>query len=131
MARAAQSYLQTDVQSRSPVELTSMLYDGAIRFMGGARDAIARRDLPGKRDAMSRALAIVSELQSTLNVEQGGDIATSLDALYTYVNGRLLEASMHSDTSAIDDALRVMRPLQEAWRQVAALPPGAHAEAAR
>jgi len=70
-ARGLSSYRTTQVQSRTPLELVVMLYDGALKFMGTARDAIERRDIPARRDALSRTLAIISELQSTLNLAEG------------------------------------------------------------
>lgn len=119
-ARAAQAYARTHVQSRSPLELVVMLYDGLIRHVGDAHAALAARDLPRKGEAVSRALAILSELQSTLNLEQGGEIATSLDGLYSYVNGRLLDGSARNDQSPFEEAARVLRPLRDAWAQIAA-----------
>ena len=128
-ARAAQAYVQTHVQSRSPLELVVMLYDGLLRFIGEAQSALASQDLHGKREAMSRALAILSELQSTLNMEHGGDLAQSLDALYTYINGRLLEGSLQNDPLPLDECARLLRPLREAWSEIAAqdVCAGAHA----
>ena len=128
-ARAAQAYAQTHVQSRSPLELVVMLYDGLLRQLADAGAAVAARNLSGKAEAVSRALAILSELQSTLNMEQGGEIAGSLDGLYTYVNGRLLEGSGQNDPAAFDESERLMRPLRDAAAELAAreVCAGAHA----
>jgi flagellar secretion chaperone FliS len=119
-ARGANAYVQTHVQSRSPLELVVMLYDGALRFLGDARTAIEQNDLARKRTAMSRALAIMSELQSTLNIEQGGEIATQLDSLYTYLNGRMLDASMKNDVAALDESAGLLAMLRSAWADIAA-----------
>ena len=59
--RGLDSYRQTQAQSRTPVELVVMLYDGALRFLATARAAIERRDIPARREALSRTLAIISE----------------------------------------------------------------------
>ncbi len=123
MTRAARTYRQTHVQTESPLGLVVMLYDGAIRFMTEARDAIKSGDRLAKRTAISHSLAIVSELQSTLNMKEGGAIAESLDNIYTFVNTRLLDASMHNEPGAIDEALRVLAPLKDAWSQIADAPP--------
>lgn len=121
-ARVATAYRDTQVRSRSPLELVVMLYDGAIRDLHAARQAMADRDLPKKRQVMSRALAIVSELQSALNMKDGGEVALRLDSLYTYVNGRLLEANMKGDTSALDEAVGLLSTVREAWAQIATQP---------
>src|SRR4051812_14747508 len=104
--RGLASYRQTEVQSRTPLELVTMLYDGALRFLAVARDSIERNDIPARRDALNRTLAIVAELQNTLNLEQGGDIAAELDRLYEYSNVRLLDAAMRNDVVPVDDVRR-------------------------
>ncbi len=119
MARGAEAYYRTQVQTQTPMELVVMLYDGALRFMRLAAEAAARHDHASRRDAISRALAIVSELQSTLNMKDGGQVATSLDALYTYVNGRLLDANLKGDLSGIHESVRLMTPLRDAWTELA------------
>ena len=118
-ARAAQAYQTTMVQSRSPLELVVMLYDGVIRFLTEAKGAVESRDLVAKRRAISRALAIISELQSSLNFADGGEIAVTLDGLYTRMNGRLLEANMHIDAAPIDEVLGLLGPLRESWSDIA------------
>ena len=102
-----------------------MLYDGALKFMGKARDAIERRDIPARRDAISRTLAIISELQSTLNLAEGGQVAAELDRLYSYANTRLLEAAMKNEVAAIDDVKRVFEILRDGWHTIATQPVGA------
>ena len=124
-ARGLSSYRTTQVQSRTPLELVVMLYDGALKFMGTARDAIERRDIPARRDALSRTLAIISELQSTLNLAEGGQVAAELDRLYSYASVRLLEAAMKNDVAAIDDVKRVFEILRDGWNTIATQPVGA------
>ncbi|MEW6322982.1 MAG: flagellar export chaperone FliS [Acidobacteriota bacterium] len=122
LARAANAYQQTHVQSRSPLELVVMLYDGALRFIGDAKAAIGRKDLGAKREAISRALAIISELQSTLNVQDGGEIATSLDGIYGYINQQLIEANIQGTTAPLDESERLLGTLRGAWADIASRP---------
>jgi flagellar protein FliS len=119
LARAAQAYRHTEASSRSPIELIVMLYDGALRFLSQARDAMERQDVIAKRTALSRALEIVSELQSILNMREGGEIAVSLDSLYAWVHKRIIEANLNNDPVAIDEARRVLIPLRDAWAELA------------
>lgn len=122
MARAATAYREVEVTSRSPLELVVMLYDGLIGGLVVARDAVARRDLTAKREALSRAFAILHELQSTLDMDRGRDIAANLDRLYSYVSLRLSEANLGLDPGPIDECIRLLSTLREAWSQVAAAP---------
>jgi flagellar protein FliS len=109
-------YRRTAIETRSPVELVVMLYDGAIRFLGEARDAIARNDVHGRTEATRRTLDIVTELQNTLNMEQGGEIARELDRLYTYIATRLLDVT-RGDATAADELHKLLSTLREGWSQ--------------
>jgi flagellar protein FliS len=120
LSRGAQTYYQTHVQSRSPLELVVMLYDGAIRFLEQAGDAMVVNDMATKAQAMSKAMAIIAELQSTLNVQEGGEVAAQLDGLYTHITARLIEANVQRERGPIDEAVALLRPLRDAWSQIAA-----------
>ena len=117
--RGVASYRQTEVQSRTPLELVTMLYDGALRFLTSARDAIERRDIAARRDSLNKALAIIAELQSTLNMEQGGEVAAELDRLYEYSNLRLLDAAMRNDVAPVDEVRRILEILRDGWATLA------------
>jgi flagellar secretion chaperone FliS len=117
--RGLTTYRQTQVQSRTPLELVVMLYDGALKFLHQAREAIERGDIAARRDASSRAITIISELQSTLNMERGGEIAERLDELYIYVNGRIIAAAAENSVVPIDDATRVLNVLRDSWVTIA------------
>ena len=120
--RGLSTYRQTQVQSRTPLELVVMLYDGALKFLHLTRNAIERRDLHARRAASSRALAIISELQSTLNLEAGGEIALRLDELYGFVNLRILDATKDNAVAPLDEAVRVLELLRESWLSIASAP---------
>ncbi|MCL4848071.1 MAG: flagellar export chaperone FliS [Acidobacteria bacterium] len=119
MARAASAYQEVQVTSRSPVELVVMLYDGAISSIAQARAAMVARDLVTKRAAIDKAYAIVTHLQSTLSMDDGGEVAASLDSLYTYVVDQIVQANTSLAPAPLDDCLRVLRPLRDAWASLA------------
>ena len=70
----------------------------------------------------------MTELQSTLNLEEGGAVAASLDGLYTYMMGQLVDTRARKDTATIDEVERLLRSLRDAWAQIAS---GAVADGAR
>ena len=125
LARGAQAYYQTQIQSRSPLELVVMLYDGALRFLQQTVDAMQRGDLVAKRDSLSRAMAIVTELHGMLDLEQGGEVAASLDSLYTYMIERITTANQQRDPAPVAEVMRLMTGLRDAWSQIAQAPPPA------
>ena len=114
------AYQKVDAQSRSPLELVVMLYDGAIRFLGEALEADARHDYRIRATAVSKALAIVGELRSTLNLDEGSSLALELDRLYDYMFGRLLEVATKRDVSGVEEVRRLLITVREGWVQVSA-----------
>jgi flagellar secretion chaperone FliS len=119
MARVASTYRQVQVGSRTPLELVVMLYDGAIGAISQARDAMVARDLVAKRAAISKASAIVTHLQGSLAMDEGGEIALSLDGLYAYVMDQIVLANTSLVAAPLDDCLRVLLPLRDAWARLA------------
>jgi flagellar secretion chaperone FliS len=118
-SRGANQYLQTQVQSRSPLELVVMLYDGAIQSADAARDALAAGNIPARRAALSRMTAIIAQLQNTLDMERGADIAENLDRIYSWAINRILDATVARDPKPIDEVRRVLENLREAWQTIA------------
>jgi flagellar protein FliS len=108
-----------NVQSRSPLELVVMLYDGALQSLAKAKAAIEQHDTIARADAVSRALAIVTELQGTLDMQQGGSIAEELDRLYAFAISRLLDVTLKQDVTALDDVIRTLKPLRDGWAEIA------------
>jgi flagellar protein FliS len=92
-----------------------MLYDACV----GAIKVAIRLQEAGEHVAalpkMGKAQDILLELRSTLNHE-AGQLASHLDALYTFAWQQLLQAGLKKDVAAARAALEVVEPLQQAWR---------------
>jgi len=115
-ALARNRYLGDSVSTASPQRLVVMLYDGLVQDLQLAQQGIARGDVALVHTRLVRAQAIVTELQSSLNLE-GWDGARGLDKLYTYLLELLVDANVRKDAEPVDQALAVVTPLQDAWRQ--------------
>lgn len=124
-SRATHAYRRVQSESRSPLELVVMLYDGALRFIDEARAAHARHDLRARGQAISKTLAIIGELQNTLDMEKGGAVAEQLDNLYTYINSRLIDVTLKQDVTACDEVHKLLTTLRDALIPRVVAPPAA------
>jgi len=115
-------YREMDVMTASPTTLVVKLYEGALRNALQARLRIEAGSIAERAQSIHKALAIVGELQGSLDFEQGGEIAVQLHDLYSFINQRLLEANLNASTQAIDDAVRVLETLLEGWQEIARNP---------
>lgn len=121
-ANAANAYQRTQAEAGTPLELVVMLYDGALKFLSQAVDAMGRRDIPARHLALDRTLAIIGHLQSTLDTDRGGEVAAELDRLYSYMSGRLLEGAARNDPKALTEVSKLLTQLRDAWHTIAKAP---------
>ena len=77
--------------------------------------AIIAKDIEKQNYSLQKAQKIVAELISCLDIKQGGEIATNLLSLYTYVNEELVNANVHDDPKRIDVCARIMTELRATW----------------
>ncbi|WP_199096893.1 flagellar export chaperone FliS [Dyella sp. ASV21] len=118
------SAIYQDTSARGSVEgadrhqLTGMLYDGVIDRINQARGAMRRGDIPAKGTHFARAFGILAELRISLDHDTGGKLAARLDGLYGYSERRLLQAQLNDDEAAMDEVIRLLTPIRDAWRQI-------------
>lgn len=125
-------YRKNAVVTASPLQLVIMLYDGCLKFMDQAKLAMEQKRHYDQNQNFQRAQNIVTELTSTLDTKQGGEIAQNLAALYNYVYDRLVAANINDDLEALDQATQVMIELRSSWAAIeAAQKPTVQPEALR
>jgi flagellar protein FliS len=112
------TYQELALDGASPVELVVALYDGIIRFLYAALAAAERNDIPARRIAVKRALAIVIHLQARLRMDIGGRPAQVLSEFYASVFALILQASTANSPQRFEDAIRCVREIRDAWRLV-------------
>ncbi|HEX5322251.1 MAG TPA: flagellar export chaperone FliS [Capsulimonadaceae bacterium] len=108
-------YRQTQIETATQSRLIIMLHDGAIRFLQQAIVAIKDKDYYHQSLYINKALAVVDHLWATLNLKDGGEIASALHKLFPYLRERLVYGNMKDDAAAIQEVLDHIRPLRDAW----------------
>jgi flagellar protein FliS len=112
------SYQQERVEQASPLELTCLLYEGAIQAIEQAEVFLRRGEILARGRAITRAQAIIAELNSALDRTKGGELAARLGLLYDYSLAKLLEAHTNQDGQALSEVRRLLKELHEAWVQI-------------
>lgn len=115
-------YREMEIRTATPEMVVVKLYEGALRFIRTAKSSQESGKVAARATAIAKTLAIVNELQHSLNLKQGGEIAKNLDALYFYVTDRLLEANVRGTIQPLDEASGVLSTLNEAWVEISRRP---------
>jgi flagellar secretion chaperone FliS len=118
-ARSKNLYQRTDIASADPLRLVVLLYEGILKHISGAIQNLKTKEIEARCNHINRALAMISELQATLNREKGGEVAKNLDTLYNYWRKRLLEASFEKSLEPLEEVQRLVSELWSAWNEAA------------
>lgn len=109
------AYRQSEVMTANKETVLLLLYEGAIRFLKQAIDAVEAKKASDKAKYILRTHEIVSELRAGLNFKIGGDVAPNLERLYDYIADRLVQGNIKNETQPLFEALKVLTTLHEAW----------------
>jgi flagellar protein FliS len=121
--RAANAYqrinVETSMHTIDQHQLVSLLYEGALGSIATARGAMARGDILGKCNAVSKAVRIIEEgLSTALDKVDGGELAQNLGALYDYCIRRLILANARNDDAMMQEVMRLIEPIALGWNEI-------------
>ncbi len=75
-------------------------------------------DVVAKGKAIGKAVRLIGQLDASLNMEQGGQIAENLRNLYLYMLGRLTTANLHNDAQIAIEVSNLVRKIKTGWDQI-------------
>ena len=113
------SYQDHVLDGASAVDLVVALYDGIIRFLYSAVEAVDRGDQDRRRIAVKRALDILIHLQARLRMDIGGRPAQALSEFYASIFAQIMQASQSASRQKFNHAIECVRDVRDAWKQVA------------
>ncbi len=113
------SYRQIATQTASPGQLILMLFDGALNSMERALLGF-EQSAPGPRNEiihnnLRRAVDIIRQLNASLNLEAGGELAQTLRRLYHYFDSRLTESNLRKRREGVDEVIGHLSGIRDAW----------------
>ncbi len=116
--RSADQYKQMQIKTASPGKLLLMLYQGAAKFMKLAKKNIKEGKIEASHKNIIKAQNIILELQSTLNKEQGGEIAVQLESLYDFIYRELIQANLNKNTRHLDNVIPLVEELFVTYKEI-------------
>lgn len=114
------AYKDNSVTTQTPGQIVVLLYEGAIRFCRQAITALEQKDYIQKGKLLDKAYGVVAELNASLDMEKGGEVALNLRKLYVFMQEQLVEANFKKDTKRVQQVIGLLEELLGAWKQVAA-----------
>ena len=107
--------VSSGVVDATPHRLIQMLMAGALDKIATAKGHMLHGELAEKGKHISWGISIISGLQSSLDMEAGGEISANLDDLYDYMVRRLGEAGASNDPAILDEITSLLVEVKSAW----------------
>lgn len=108
-------YGAVKVTTANPGQILVMLYDGLLRFMREAQAAFAAKERARAGERISRSLAILENLLTTLDPTHAPELCERLQSLYLFSIQRLVRANVEGNPEMVGEIIRVLTPLRDAW----------------
>lgn len=119
---AARRYAAVHSGSRTegatPHGLVKILFDELLLAMDAAALAERNGDRTKVSDKQARAMSILFALESSLDFEKGGDVATGLAQIYREARRLLLSGAQERSTEPVERARAIVGEIAEAWDQI-------------
>lgn len=109
------AYKQVAVETASPEKLLIMLYSAAVKFLRQAEKALKDHDFEEAHNKLSRVQDIITELNLTLDMERGGEIAANLRELYFFYYQLVVQANLKKDADLLEPVIQFFESFRDVW----------------
>lgn len=113
------------VADASPTRLVQIMFEQVLTNLATAGGCIGRirgnrpvNDVLAKGKGIGKAVALIGQLNSTLDMERGGEVAANLGSLYVYMMSRLTLANATNDVRIVEEVTRLVREIKSGWDQI-------------
>ena len=111
-------YKEIGINTSQPLKLVIMLYDGAITYLNKSIEYAENKDIKNKNIYANKARDIILELNNSLNIEVGGEMASNLKRLYFFMNRHLFQANLKNDMQGMREVILMLSDLREVWQEI-------------
>jgi len=108
-------YRETAVRGANPVRLVICLYEQAIEDLRRAVIALEKGDIEARTRSINHALTVLAQLQGSLDMERGGEVAKNLHHFYNTVRSGLIEAQVKQSARILEEQVSQLATVHEAW----------------
>lgn len=105
------------ITQSNPSEIIAILYEIFFTYLEDGERAIESKNLAQAREEIRHASMVVQHLKKALNFQY--EISAQLYALYDFTQRALEKSNYRANVDGIEEAKKIMIPLQEAFQQTA------------
>jgi flagellar secretion chaperone FliS len=113
------------VADASPPRLVQIMFEQTLSHLATAQGCIERirnnlplNDVIAKGKALGKAIRLINQLNETLDMERGAQIAQNLRALYVYMLNRLTVANVTNDAAVVAEVAALLTTVKIGWDRI-------------
>jgi flagellar protein FliS len=111
------TYLNNHYDGMDPEQLILLLYKGALNRLRLTKEGIEEKDVKKKGENLSKAIAIISELNASVDSKMEDDSTHFLRGLYTAILTELPKVTLNNDLQILGRTERYISELKEIWEK--------------
>ena len=115
VAKNLNTYLNNHYEGMTSENLIHLLYKGALRYLTYAREGVIEKNPKKRGEYLSKVIAIVSELNASIDPTMNDESTRFLRGLYTSILTELPKVSLTNEVKTIDLAYSYLEKLNEIW----------------
>lgn len=117
MTKECKQQFTLRITQANATEMVVILYEMLLCYLEEAQAALTEGDKVAFKEAVRKSRGCLNELMQSLNLEY--EPAPTLMQLYLFCVRRLAIGEVRRDASALDEIVRVIRPLHGAYEEIA------------
>ena len=111
----ANKYLTNHYEGMEPEQLILLLFKGALNRIELSRQGIQEKNIQKRGENLSKVIAIVSELNASVDPKMNDENTRFLRGLYGAILTELPKVSMTNDTRILDRTEKYLTRLKNIW----------------
>jgi flagellar secretion chaperone FliS len=109
------AYQEAAVRNASALELVIMLYDILAHDLHAAIEAMHSGNIELRSAKLKHGFLVLQQLEGSLNMEEGGELATNMSRFYSMLRGEIMKAQVRQDAAVLEELVQLLFSVREAW----------------
>jgi flagellar secretion chaperone FliS len=112
------SYRKSAIEGASAIGLIIALFDTLAGDLRRAAAAIRKHDIEKRCRELNHASLVLGQLESWVDLNNGGESAQNLSVFYAYLRAKMMEASAAQSAKLLEKQIEMILHVRGAWQKL-------------
>jgi flagellar protein FliS len=112
------SYRRSAIEGASPIGLMIALFDTLVGDFRRAAAALRKNDIETRCRELNHAALVLGQLESWIDLKNGGESAQILSRFYAYLRAKMMEAAGSKSARLLESQIDMILHVRSTWQQL-------------